>query len=360
MSLLYREYCYLIPFLLLFTSSWIFFIKSNFFNVKVKTVSTDCLSPSNVVKKTHYSVFLKWISIQYVLFFFNFFFIKGYSTTFLWNQFYINNFNIYLTQIALILIFIIVILTNSLTQNNINYNIDFFFAINNVIFFLILILYTNNIFSFVFLLELNSIVLFYKFVCSKYWYNSKKELDENKFDLNNRIIPKNYLNMLFFQYWSTFFSSILIFFSLANVFYIYGSTDYVLIEALNLINSNNFTINNKFVACIWLPFLIGFLIKIGLTPFHLFKIEVYKGLPVVSLLFYTTFYFFIYFLYLIIFINYHLDFLKVVLNSIFYIAVIAGIVYVIFLIFDVTSLKSFFAYSTIINSLLFFIASYLF
>lgn len=360
MSLLYREYCYILPYVLLFSWSWLFFIKSNFFNVKVKTLNTDYLSPTNVVKKTHYSLFLKWMSIQYMLIFLNLFFTKGYATTFLWNQFYINNFNIYLTQLGLSLVFIIIILSNSLTQNNINYNIDFFFAINNIIFFLIMILYTNNLFSFIFFLELNSIILFYKFVCSKYWYNSKKELEDNKFDLNNRIIPKNYLNMLFFQYWSTFFSSILIFFSLANVFYMYGSTDYIFIEALNLINTNNFALNNKFVVCVWLPFLIGFLIKIGLTPFHLFKIEVYKGLPIISLLFYTTFYFFIYFLYLVILINYHLDFLKIILNSILFLVVIFGILYVIFLIFDVTSLKSFFAYSTVINSLLFFIASYLF
>lgn len=100
--------------------------------------------------------------------------------------------------------------------------------------------------------------------------------------------------------------------------------------------------------------------KIGLTPFHLFKIEVYKGLPLVSLVFYTTLYFYIYFLYLIILLNYHLDFLKFFLNSIFYTIILLGTIYIIMLLFEVTSLKSFFAYSTIINSLLFFVASYLF
>lgn len=100
--------------------------------------------------------------------------------------------------------------------------------------------------------------------------------------------------------------------------------------------------------------------KIGLTPFHLFKIEVYKGLPLISLLFYTTFYFYIYFTYFILLLNYHLDFLKLILNSIFYLVIIIGSIYTVLLIFDITSLKSFFAYSTIINSLLFFVASYLF
>lgn len=360
MSMYYHEYCYILPYLFMFIWVWTFFIKANFFNVKIKTTSDKNITPSTIIKKTHYSVFLKWVTIQFILLFLNFFFIKGYNTTFLWNHFYINNFNIYLVQIALTLLVIILVLINSLTHNNINYNIDFFFAITNVILFLILLFFANNLFSFVFLLELNSIIIFYKFVCSKYWYKSKNEIENSKFDIDNRIIPKNYLNMLFFQYWSTFFSSILIFFSLSNVFYMYGSTDYVLLEGLNLMNSNIFSVKWKFLLLVWIPFLIGFLMKVGLTPFHLFKIEVYKGLPLVSLLFYTTLYFYIYFLYLILLMNYHLDFLKLFLNSIFYVIIVFGIIYVIMLIFDVTSLKSFFAYSTIINSILFFVASYLF
>lgn len=105
---------------------------------------------------------------------------------------------------------------------------------------------------------------------------------------------------------------------------------------------------------------LGLLMKIGLTPFHLFKIEVYRGLPLISLIFYTTLYFFVYFIYFVLLLNYHLDFLKLCLNSIFYLIIILGTIYIITLIFDITSLKSFFAYSTIINSMLFFIASFVF
>jgi len=100
--------------------------------------------------------------------------------------------------------------------------------------------------------------------------------------------------------------------------------------------------------------------KIGLTPFHLFKIEVYKGLPIISILVYTTFYFFIYFIYFTLLLNYQLDFLKIFLNSILFIIIITGAIYIMSLLYDVTALKSFFAYSTIINSLLFFVATYLY
>lgn len=359
MSIFYREYCYIVPYILVFINIWTFFIKSNFLNVNIKPNAKDKIKPTNVIKKPHYSIFINWISVQFGLLFLNLFLIKGYSTTFLWNNFYLNNFNTYMVQITIILIYVLLIFSKTLVTNNINYNTDFFFSLSNTILFLILLSQANNLFCFIFILELNSITIFYKFVSSKYWYKVKKEVEESKFDLINRQIPKNYLNMLFFQYWSTFFSSVLIFFSLANIFYVYGSTDYVFVESINYINSNNPIIKYKFVLLVWLPFLLGFFIKIGLTPFHLFKIEVYKGLPIISIMFYTTLYFYVYFLYFILLMNYHIDFLKLIINSIFYITIVLGIIYIIALIFDITSLKSFFAYSTIINSLLFFIASYL-
>lgn len=47
-------------------------------------------------------------------------------------------------------------------------------------------------------------------------------------------------------------------------------------------------------------FLIGLVLKIGITPFHLFKIEVYRGIPFLSIFFYTTFYFLNYFIFFIV------------------------------------------------------------
>ncbi len=67
-------------------------------------------------------------------------------------------------------------------------------------------------------------------------------------------------------------------------------------------------------------FLFSIFLKIGLSPLHLFKIEIYKGIPFLTIL----------------------------------IFLILGCFYLIFLIFDINFLKVFFAYSTIINSIFFF------
>jgi c-di-AMP phosphodiesterase-like protein len=100
----------------------------------------------------------------------------------------------------LIFLVLLVAMCLNLTTNNINYNTDYFFALINISMFLIFMFFSNNLLAFIFVLELNSISIFYKFVTSKYWYKSKQTIEDQTFEMTNRAIPKNYLNMLFFQY----------------------------------------------------------------------------------------------------------------------------------------------------------------
>lgn len=191
---------------------------------------------------------------------------------------------------------------------------------------------------------------------SRYWYKADKSVDSQTFDITNQAVPRNYLNMLFFQYWSTFFSSMLIFFALVNLYLVYGCTDFTTLNVLSFIKLNLFSADLVQILLVWFPLFFGFFLKIGITPFHLFKIEVYKGLPLVSILFYTTFYFFIYFLFFYLLVSTYISAIKLHLFVILYLLVVTGTLYIISLIFDIFSVKAFFAYSTIINALLFITA----
>lgn len=157
--------------------------------------------------------------------------------------------------------------------------------------------------------------------------------------------------MLFFQYWATFFSSILFVYVIIIYIYIYGTTEWVILNFLNLIQNLQLNLNHIIIVLISFVLIISFLIKIGLTPIHLYKLEVYKGLPYLSIFFYTTFYFLIFFIFFIVlFLNY----IGVFITTYWYLTLLLlllGISYTISLIFNVNLLKVFFAYSTIINSL---------
>jgi len=246
-----------------------------------------------------------------------------------------------------------------LKNSNVNYNIDYFSSIINLNIFVPLIFFSNTLYTFLFVLELISLLILYKFSVSRNWFEKSNFFNKNK-NTFDRLLPKSYLNMLFFQYWANFFSSMLIMFSIFNLIYFFGSLEWSVLNYLNNSLNNNLYFNKQvFLVFLWIPFFIGLFLKIGFTPLHLFKIEVYKGIPFLSIFFYTTFYFLSFFLYFIIILYYNIPSFKIYWNLIFLIFLIIGLFYVIILLFDVNLLKAFFAYSTVINVLTFLIVLYL-
>ena len=160
--------------------------------------------------------------------------------------------------------------------------------------------------------------------------------------------------MVFFQYWVTFFSTIFIVYFYINVFYLFGSSDCMLIQYLftNFYNPTTISTNIRFTLFI---FIFSVFLKMGVTPFHLFKIEVYKGIPLLSIFFYTTYYFSILFLFFLFFLSDFLGIFASMYYNLLTLLVLLGSLYTLVLLFDVSFLKAFFAYSTIINSVGFLI-----
>jgi len=102
--------------------------------------------------------------------------------------------------------------------------------------------------------------------------------------------------MLFFTYWTTFFSSVLFVYSLLLLTYYFGTTEWYIINFIIRTNSVALSSNfSKSFGFISLLLLIAFFLKTGLTPLHLYKLEVYKGMPFLSIFFYNAFYFLFFF-----------------------------------------------------------------
>ena len=280
----------------------------------------------------------------------NIYIFKGTNASIWWQHFKISNLNLSLIFFLLIfnLFFIVISKNLSIIQNFVK--LDYFFALSNLSNFLPLIFIANNLFSFLFILEFVSVIIFYKFVVSKVWKLNSLENINNFLIFRN--LPNYYLNMLFFQYWATFFSSVLIVFSLISYIFMYGTTEWFIINLLNnfTFSSNLFNINT-FILIFVLIF--GFFIKIGFTPVHLYKIEVYKGLPFFAIFFYTTFYFLAFFMFFILLVLLFLDsFASYWLYIIFFIMMF-GFVFITSLLFGVNYTKAFFAYSSVVNSMSF-------
>ena len=346
LSIPFEEYCYLLPLLLGLVFQWFFFLKNNFFTVKTKPTHTDKIINKKIIKKLVFKNYVYWNSLSLIFLFISFFIFFGIQQNFFWNHFKITNFNLNIILFLLFISFCLNIFIRFIPKINLNYSIDYFFILGNLFIFLLFIFYTNTLYTFLFILELNSSFIFYKFIVSKFWFKNS-----NKKNNLTSTSPKYYLNMLFFQYWVTFFSSVLILYSIINILFLFGSSEWLLIEFLTQTNFNFLMFENWFFfIIIWFSFFVGFFLKIGLTPLHLFKIEVYKGIPFISIFFYTTYYFLVFFLFFVILL---ISYFYTVLNYIWFffcLFIVFGGFYIVILLFDINFLKAFFSYSTIINT----------
>jgi NADH:ubiquinone oxidoreductase subunit 2 (subunit N) len=349
-----KDFLIIIPSILLLITSWSFFIKKNFSQIRVSASYSDVLQDSTIFKKNNNHLFSS-TNVAFIIYLLSmFFFSKGVETQIFNNHLFITNFNFLLTCVILFLGCLMFYIYKYISIKNAINSDDYFFSIFGITTLIYYIFLSNSFYNFVFVLELISILIFYKFILSRSWALDSKNLVSNKNMLNTQH-NRNYINVIFFQYWVNFFSSVIIIFSVINIITLFGASDWFFLNLINSLNNSIQYVNDyNHNYLIWLALFIGFFLKIGLTPTHLFKVEVYKGIPFVSIFFYTTFYFLSYFLYICLFVFSYLNSFKDSWWLFFNAFIIAGIVYIVFLLFDVNFIKAFFAYSTIANGLGFF------
>ena len=330
---------------------WLLFFKLNTNHQKIPNNNkTSC----KLLKTNPTTAFVNFYIFLIFCIFFNLFITRGKNDVLWFNHFILTNFTLNLFYLFIFVSFTtFFILRATIKKINLIKSNDYIFSINNLILIFPYLFFVNTVFTFLFLLELVSVVLLYKLISSKIWFKGSGK------NINNNI-PQNYINMIFFQYWVTFFSTIFIVYFYINIFYLYGTSEWFILQFLNLLDfETNYTQSNM-IRLLVLIFIFGVFFKLGVTPFHLFKIEVYKGLPFLSIFFYTTYYFIVFFIFFIFLFS---EILYVFVNQYFLfftLTIFIGSFYVLVLLFDVTLLKAFFTYSTIINTigfLIMFIAS---
>lgn len=162
---------------------------------------------------------------------------------------------------------------------------------------------------------------------------------------------KEFFNTIFFNFWSSFFSSIFLLYSTLHIYFIFGTTEWsVLNYLLSSSNENQYFYNKNNSFFIFFIFFLACIFKLGLPPFFFFKVEMYKGLPLFITYFYSTFFFFSYlstffFIFFIFFTNFYIYFS-------FYFFMF-GPIFVFFFFYYLTTydnLNCFFSVSTAINT----------
>ena len=334
----------------------LFFFKVNFFSLLNRKFNNEITNLYGIDYKIANNFINKLNFFSLYFFFFFLYIFKGYESFFWWNHFYINNFNLNLIILYLFLLIFIYFSINYFFKIYENVKNDYFFGLIFLSLFSFYIFFSNTFFTFIFILECITMTVFFKFIASKLWVNFDNDFKLLNFKKN--ISYKKYLNMLFFQFWSTFFSTVIIFYFLIFLVFNFGTTEWFIFNFLfEIKNSLFFWKDFIFSFFIFSLFFFSFFLKIGFTPLHLYKIEVYKGLSFLTIFFYTVIYFFLYFTIFLIFIFFYFNSFYNYVYIYFLIIFFFSFIYLIIFLFDINFSKSFFAFSTISNSLIFFLIS---
>lgn len=353
MIILFETYCYLVNIVLLFLNYWSFFFKNNFLYLKLRFNFFEKFNKINFSKKLNFRIFLRFSLITSIFYFFSFFITKGSEFFFFWNHFHFTNFVLYLILFILMFNIIWLFILNLASKNLIFITAEYIFSLSNIIGIIPLLFLSNTVYTLFFSLEGISCLLFYKFTVSKFWLNAQKYGIDKSYSKFLKIYPRYFVNVLFFQYWASFFSSVLILVSLVLIFSFYDTSEFFFINYFYRLSSNSIYKSN--LLYITVPLFLGLIIKLGISPFHMYKIEIYKGLPLVSLFFYTTFYFLIYWFFFFVFIFFFFYSHKFILSVIILVIFFLSIAYLISVLFDGFIIKMFLSLSTILNSLNFII-----
>ena len=224
--------------------------------------------------------------------------------------------------------------------------IDFFIALWIFFIFIPFALFSNTLLTFFFFLELGSISTLYLIISAKDFF---------QFGLKKEATSAVFFNSIFFQFWVSFFSSILLVYSILNFFFLFGSTEWVFLNFFLDISFNKCVglIRYQAIFSIYL-FIFAILIKMGVSPFFFFKIEIYKGLPLIILFFYSVLYFFIFFVLIFLLFFYYFFTIILFLSILILFFLIAAMLVFIINLFNLHLLKNFFAMSSLINSIMFF------
>jgi hypothetical protein len=336
------------PIFIIFITVWYtyFLIISS---TKQKLISKTSLIKSNSAITLNNNILgiFRNFQVYYFIFFIYLFTFRGFEGTYFVRHLCISNFTITGYYYLILLNSFLFVWLSKLLANILKNSVTLDYIISLVQMFILLpyIIFSNSIFTLFFNLEIASSLLFYHFISSYNWFK------ESNCNINKKLNVNFFFNMLFFHFWSSFFSSLFIVYSGLNLYYFIGTTEWLYFNfLLGTLIESGYIYNTFFIYLILIIFFIALIVKLGISPFLIFKIEIYRGLNIIVIFFYSIIFFSIFFSIFFVIFFYYLPIILEVFKFFFLILSMLLIITVILVMFDGLILRNFFAMSSIINT----------
>lgn len=235
---------------------------------------------------------------------------------------------------------------------------DYIIVVYSMFIWSVLLFCANNIFTIVFFIEilsvLTTLVLVTSLFSSTYFYNQNSLNTSLYF---SKIMPNTFLNMLIFFFWVSLATSLLLFVFLILFYIHFLSFDFFLVESIfgYIVSVSTF---KQLLTSIMITFILVLVtfFKCGVVPLYVWKPVFFKGMSLHVIFFYICFFYFfllLFFVYfLIIYFNDFTYYNRVLLT----ILSVVGTLSMFTILIEAYYLKAFLAMSSILNTLLIFLA----
>ena len=340
-------------FYLIFITTFLLYFIPIAFNVKYATTYKSS-SMCEIINS--FEIYWIIVTILFVITFINFTWTS--STLILWfGHLCFLGFNHKITFI-IIFFFYLTILINTFSISFSSRDVyDFILTELHFFLWILFIFSSNTLFAIIFFIEILSTLIFLLITVSTFsstfFYNN---LNLNIHSYFAPTLPFIFIQALIFFFWISLLAS-LILFLFSIFFYMYFLTfDWFLIEFLfYFINTTTFASTWCNLSLIWTFFILALFLKCGVAPFYFWKPTFFKGISFNVLFFYIMFFYFfifIFFSYLLVVLFNEIFYYFIYINVLF---LLIGLTILICVLCESLYLKSFFALSSVLNTVFVFL-----
>ena len=235
---------------------------------------------------------------------------------------------------------------------------DYMIVTFHFLYWITLIFYANTIFTVIFIIEVIGALIFLLVITSTFsstfFY---RNLNLNYGHLFQQSTPHTYLQSILYIFWISLISSLNLFVFLLLFYFKMLTLDWYIVEYIFLFFINvNSTKDIFSLGLIWFVLLFSLFVKCGLAPLFIWKPTFFKGLPLYTLFFYITFFYSLFYLFIINFLLSSLSEIFYFYIVFFWVLILIGLFFLLLIICETYYIKAFLAISSILNSLLVFLA----
>lgn len=265
----------------------------------------------------------------------------------------ISSFQVKLT-FAVILNFTMILLVTSSTVYFTSREIyDYTITTFNFFYWIVLIFYSNTIFTSIFVIEVLSTLIFLLLITStfssSFFY---RNLNLSFGHLFQQSTPYSYLQSILYFFWVSLLSSLNLFLFCLFFYFKIFTFDWYLMEHIFIYFTNTASLKEILsLGMTWFVLMFCIFLKCGIAPLYIWKPTFFKGIPFYTIFFYICFFYLFLFLFVIHLLTSYFSEIFYFYSLVTVIFVTTGLVTLLFIVCESYYFKAFLAISSILNSL---------